>query len=65
MTLTLSGYTGYTIKGVQLNAGTNNSSGEGTLSITIGGDEVATGANADKWYDGNHHYGTNNGTAET
>ena len=62
MTLVLSGYTGYTIKGVQLNAGTNNSSGEGTLSITIGGDEVATGANADKWYDGNHHYGTNNGT---
>ncbi len=62
MTLTLSGYTGYTIEGVKLSTGSNNTSGQGTLSITIGGVEVATDANADKWYNGVHHYGSNNGT---
>ena len=53
MTLTLSGYDLYTIKALTLRMKSNASSGEGTLSVTIGGNAVSFTTN--KWYDGDYH----------
>ena len=55
MTLTLGGYDLYTIKAITLRMKSNGSSGNGTLSVTIGGNPVSFTTN--KWYDGSYHSG--------
>ncbi len=53
MTLTLTGYDLYTIKAITLRMHSNASKGNGTLSVTIGGNPVDFTTN--KWYDGEHY----------
>ena len=53
MTLTLGGYDLYTVKAITLRMKSNGSSGNGTLSVTIGGNAVSFTTN--KWYDGEHY----------